>query len=147
MESPQHPAGVDFGRGSLMSSDTWPKMCKTIGFFLCYDFGEAILSSLRSCPEVGRLSKLFKFFFLLFLLFLFLFLLLLLLLSRYMHTSLMVVVLTSPYIPTCTLWLKGKGCTGVRVKLTSSTSGLRAVSYFLYVDLVESLTFRMVAEL
>ena len=26
--------------------------------------------------------------------------------SRYMHTSLMGVVLTSPYIPTSTLWLK-----------------------------------------
>ena len=33
-------------------------------------------------------------------------LLLLLFVSRYMHTSLMGVVLTSPYIPTSTLWLK-----------------------------------------
>ena len=28
--------------------------------------------------------------------------------SRYMHTSLMGVLLASPYIPTCTLWLKEK---------------------------------------
>ena len=44
-------------------------------------------------------------------------------------------------IPTCTLWLKGKTHQGDRETSVENTSRLSAVSYFSFVDLVDSLSF------
>ena len=92
----------------LASVGLWPLLAfgfwASVGFWLLASVGLWLLSSVGFCWLLA-----FGFCWLPFwplLAYWCWLLLLLLLLSRYMHTSLMGVVLTSPYIPTSTLWLK-----------------------------------------